>query len=44
MKMEKPKKNLEASIYGRLKNVARQRKRPVQPRNGSSRWQSDVRF
>lgn len=28
--MEKPKKNLEESIYSRLKNVARQRKRPVQ--------------
>lgn len=28
--MEKPKKNLEESIYSRLKNVAKQRKRPVQ--------------
>lgn len=28
--MEKAKKNLEESIYSRLKNVARQRKRPVQ--------------
>lgn len=28
--MEKVKKNLEESIYSRLKNVARQRKRPVQ--------------
>lgn len=28
--MDKPKKNLEASIYSRLKNVAKQRKRPVQ--------------
>ena len=28
--MEKTKKNLEESIYSRLKNVARQRKRPVQ--------------
>jgi len=28
--MEKPKKNLGESIYSRLKNVARQRKRPVQ--------------
>lgn len=28
--MEKPKKNLEESIYSRLKNVAMQRKRPVQ--------------
>lgn len=28
--MEKPKKNLEESIYSRLKNVARLRKRPVQ--------------
>lgn len=28
--MEKAKKNLEESIYNRLKNVARQRKRPVQ--------------
>ena len=30
MKMEKSKKNLEESIYSRLKNVAKQRKRPVQ--------------
>ncbi|KAF3361903.1 Uncharacterized protein PHSC3_001557 [Chlamydiales bacterium STE3] len=28
--MEKTKKNLEESIYSRLKNVAKQRKRPVQ--------------
>jgi hypothetical protein len=28
--MEKPKKNLAESIYSRLKNVAKQRKRPVQ--------------
>lgn len=28
--MEKAKKNLDESIYSRLKNVARQRKRPVQ--------------
>lgn len=28
--MEKAKKNLEELIYSRLKNVARQRKRPVQ--------------
>lgn len=28
--MEKTKKNIEESIYSRLKNVARQRKRPVQ--------------
>lgn len=28
--MEKTKKNLEESIYSRLKNVARQKKRPVQ--------------
>ena len=28
--MEKPKKNLEESIYSRLKNVAKQKKRPVQ--------------
>ena len=28
--MDKAKKNLEESIYSRLKNVARQRKRPVQ--------------
>lgn len=28
--MEKPKKSLEESIYSRLKNVAKQRKRPVQ--------------
>lgn len=28
--MEKPKKNLEESIYSRLKNVAKQRKRPAQ--------------
>lgn len=28
--MENDKKNLDASIYDRLKNVARQRKRPVQ--------------
>lgn len=28
--MENPKKNLEESIYSRLKNVAKQRKRPVQ--------------
>jgi len=28
--MDKPKKNLEESIYSRLKNVAKQRKRPVQ--------------
>lgn len=28
--MEPQKKNLEASIYSRLKNVAKQRKRPVQ--------------
>lgn len=28
--MEKAKKNIEESIYSRLKNVARQRKRPVQ--------------
>jgi predicted nucleotidyltransferase component of viral defense system len=30
MTMEKTKKSLEESIYSRLKNVARQRKRPVQ--------------
>src|SRR3984885_132815 len=30
MEMEKTKKNIEESIYNRLKNVARQRKRPVQ--------------
>ncbi len=28
--MEKPKKNLDESVYSRLKNVAQQRKRPVQ--------------
>ena len=28
--MEKDKKNLDESIYNRLKNVAKQRKRPVQ--------------
>lgn len=28
--METPKKNLEESIYSRLKNVAKQRKRPAQ--------------
>lgn len=30
MMMEKTKKNIEESIYSRLKNVAKQRKRPVQ--------------